>query len=101
VTGVCCFVIQDTVSEDFWEITNYSTTAFVVNLTSLITYVTQLPNLTTTRYETKVYTTNASFTFTHEVGRNPLGLFTNDAPEPTEAINRLNGTAIETGGIVV
>ncbi|KAH7310074.1 hypothetical protein BKA65DRAFT_169698 [Rhexocercosporidium sp. MPI-PUGE-AT-0058] len=101
VTGKCCFVVQDTVSEQWWDQTSLSSTVQEVNLTSYITYYTNLPNITTSRTETLVLPTNASFTFTYQVGINPLTGYTNTAPGPTEVEQKLEGTAIMTAGVVV
>ncbi|KAH9217589.1 hypothetical protein DL95DRAFT_521993 [Leptodontidium sp. 2 PMI_412] len=101
VTGKCCFVVQDTVSEQWWAQTSLSSTVQEVNLTSYITYYTNLPNITTSRTETLVLPTNASFTFTYQVGRNPLTGYTNKAPGPTEVTQKLEGTALMTAGVAV
>ncbi|KAE8446629.1 hypothetical protein EG329_011822 [Mollisiaceae sp. DMI_Dod_QoI] len=98
-TLVCCFVIQDTVSEDWWQQTSYLSTTSLVNLTSYTTYITHLPNITTTRIETNVYPTNASFSFTLTVGRNPISNLLNQAPTPTQITHILTDTAIMTGGV--
>jgi hypothetical protein len=73
----------------------------VVNLTSYTTYITLLPNATNSRIETHVYTTNHSFTYSWEVGVNPISLLSNGAPGPTEVTQPNNGTAVVTGGVTV
>ena len=102
VTPVCCFVVQDTVSKEWFEETSTSITHSIVNLTSITTFITVYPNTTKTAYETHVTTTNASFTFSSLVGVNPITDYTNDAPGPTESMNaHYNGTAVVTAGIIM
>ncbi|KAG4432284.1 hypothetical protein IFR05_012232 [Cadophora sp. M221] len=91
----------DTVSEQWWAKTSLSSTIQQVNLTSYITYYTNLPNITTSRTETLVLPTNASFTFTYQVGGNPLTGYTNTAPGPTEVTQKLEGTALTTAGVAI
>lgn len=100
-TPICCFVVQDTVSEEWWQETSYSSAYDVVNVTSITTLITAYPNVTYTNYETHVYTTNHSFLFSYLVGINPITNFINDAPGPTEVEHSLNGTAIVTAGVTV
>jgi hypothetical protein len=61
--------------------------------------------VTETNYETNVYTTNATFYQSENFGVNPISLYTNTAPHPTETTNILNatqiGTQIVTGGVTV
>jgi hypothetical protein len=101
VTSNCYFVIQDTVSEYWWE--EYSTEApqyFVVNLTSITTLVT--PYVDTTITETNVYTTNTTVTVTDQVGYNPASLMVNDGPQPFEATSSIaDSTQIITAGATV
>ena len=95
-------MLQDTVSENWWEETSYSSTYDVVNLTSITTYYTVYPNRTSTKIHTNIYTTNASFLFSYLVGIDPITDFTNVAPQPTEVQNVLNGTApVVTGGVTM
>lgn len=70
-------------------------------MTSFITYYTNLPNITTSREEILVLPTNASFTYTFQVGRNPISGFLNSAPGPMEVTQMLEGTATETAGVAV
>ena len=98
---VCCFVVQDVVSEEWWGMVTTSSVYKVVNLSLITAHVTSWPGTTTTSYETNVQTTNASFPFTIELGYNPISLFDNDAPQPTEITYSNNGTALITGGVTV
>lgn len=101
-TPVCCFAVQDTVSEEWFEETSTSITHSIVNLTSITTLITVYPNTTKTAYETHVTTTNATFTFSSPVGVNPITDYSNDAPGPTETMNaHYNGTAVVTAGITM
>lgn len=82
----------------------YSTKIFyeVVNLTSITTYVTPYPSVTTLSHiETNVYTTNASFTHTREVGENPAHLYENPGGRPSQTEISLNGSQTVTGGVTV
>jgi hypothetical protein len=102
---VCCFVVQDTVTEGYWlqylTVTNYQ----VLNLTLITTLVTPYPTVTSTNYETNVYMTNVTFRQSKTVGVDPISLYTNPAPGPAETANILNatqiGTQIVTGGVTV
>lgn len=100
-TPICCFLVQDTVSEEWWNQYNYTTFASVVNLTSYTTFITVLPDATSTRVESHVYPTNHSFTTSHRIGLNPISLLDDGAPGPKEVKHANNGTAIVTGGITV
>jgi len=104
-TGACCFVVQDTVSEVFWERLNTGTTYYVINVTSVVcyllfahysctnidklqtTYLTPFSDSTHTNYKTNVYTSNATFiTSTHEP-LNPVSLYPNSAEStPVQSI---------------
>ncbi|KAK0113417.1 hypothetical protein ONS95_013674 [Cadophora gregata] len=98
----CCFLVQDTVSEVWWQITSYSSTLTTVNLTSITTLITKFPNTTLTNFETNIYPTGVSATWTYRVGANPIANEPNYVLRPTEAEQILEGTApITTGGIVV
>ena len=100
----CCFLVQDIVSEVWWE--QYSTTSTVslVNLTSYTYYVTTMPTTTVTSTETRVTETNATFYATEGNGRNPLTMYQNGNPGPYEAYKRLEGlntTQIVTAGVTM
>ena len=92
--SVCCFVIQDTVTENWWPVT---TTTQLVNLTSITTLITPYPNRTVTNIVTNIYPTNASF----PVGQNPIADYYNAAPQPQEVSIPLNGTAVVTAGVTM
>jgi hypothetical protein len=98
---VCCFVVQDVVSEEWWNIERSSSVYKVVNLTKITAHITSWPGTTTTSYDINVRTTNASFPFTIQVGYNPISLFDNSAPHPTEVDHSNNGSALITGGVTV
>jgi hypothetical protein len=97
----CCFVVQDVVSEEWWEIFSMSSVYKVVNVSKITAHVSSWPGTTTTSYETNVQTTNASFPFSIQVGYNPISLFGNFAPHPSEATQSNNGSALITGGVTV
>jgi hypothetical protein len=94
-------VVQDVVSEEWWDIVTTSSVYKVVNLTQITAHVTPYPTTTITSYEVHVQTTNTSFPFTIELGVNPIPLFGNAAPYPTEIAQPINGTALITGGVSV
>ena len=73
----------------------------VVNLSKITPHVLSLPGTTTTSYETNVQPTTASLPFTINLGQNPISLFRNDAPHPTEVTHSNNGTALITGTVTV
>jgi hypothetical protein len=98
---VCCFVVQDVVSEEWWDIVTTSTVYYVVNVTEITAHITPYPTTAVTSYEFNVQTTNASFPFTIQLGANPISLFGNSAPHPTEVAQPINGTALVTGGTTV
>ncbi|CAG8948928.1 hypothetical protein HYFRA_00002055 [Hymenoscyphus fraxineus] len=97
----CCFVVQDTVSQIYWKkyvtITLYS----IVNLTSITTYVTPYPTTTFSSVTTNVYTTNASFSYSKDVAKNPIALYYNEAGSVSQSWKSLNGSQIVTAGVTV
>jgi len=100
--SVCCFVVQDTVSEVWWQVTSYSSTFSIVNLTSLTKLITKYPNTTLTNYEINVYPTGVSSTWTYLIGANPIKNEINYGPGPSEVEVTLNYTTpITTGNSVV
>ena len=98
---VCCFVVQDTVSEEYWQQYTTTTQYSVVNLTSITTLITPYPSVTSTNYETNVYTTNAYFIGTQDSGYNPIYLYKNAVPGPVETVGVLNGSQTVTAGITM
>lgn len=99
---VCCFAVQDTVSEVWWQITSYSSSTIAVNLTSITTLITKYTNATSMNYDTNVYSTGITTTWTYAVGHNPISNEENAGPMPAETDYILNGTApITTGEVVV
>lgn len=97
----CCFVVQDTVSEVYWQKFITKTYYSIVNLTSITTYVTPYPTITLSAITTNVYTTNASFPYSTDVGENPIGLYYNDVRVVQETVKSLNGSQIVTAGVTV
>jgi hypothetical protein len=99
----CCFVVQDTVTEQWWDQFSTSSTYGLVNVTSITTYVTRGSDGlgTIIGSNSSVTLTNTSFMFSYNVGVNPLATLFNAAPGPTEIDNRFTGTETTTGGEVV
>ena len=65
-------------------------------------HITRLPNITTTYTINSTYSTNATFTWSTDVASNPLALYDNARPGPSETTHGNNGTeAIVTGGVTV
>lgn len=99
-TGVpqkCCFLVQDTVSEVWWEQTSYKTD--VVTVTTYSYFETVLPNTTVTNTNSSVHTSTKIKS--KLVGRNPITLVEN-TPLPYETAESLTGTQpITTGGFIV
>ena len=96
----CCFVIQETVTEEWWPVESVTYTTLEVNLTSITTLVTPYPNATSTNVVTNVYLTNASFPVTQTLG-NPIPNYPNNAFEMPETDYQLNGTATVTAGVTM
>ena len=98
---LCCFVVQDVVSEQWWDIIATSSIYTEIDQTHITAHLTPYPTTTVTNYEINVVPTNASFPVTAQVGANPIPLFSNGAPLPTQVDKEINGTALMTGGITV
>jgi hypothetical protein len=98
---LCCFVVQDIVSEEWWDIVATSSIYTEVDETQITAHLTPYPTTTITSYEINVYPTNASLPVTAQVGLNPIPLFSNGAPLPTQVDQSNNGTALVTGGVTV
>lgn len=101
LASACCFAVQDTVSEVYWNIYTTHTTYSIVNLTSITTFVTPYPTTTISNIETNIYTTNASFLFSNNIGRNPVTLYSNPGGVPAQTSTALNGTQTITAGVTV
>lgn len=103
VPSNCCFVVQDVVQENWWEL--YSTSVyFTINLTSITTLVTPYVNSTLTNYETNIYPVNVSTTQIYKNGENPASLFWNNAPQPVEVTSVLDssvGSQTVTAGVTM
>ncbi len=98
---LCCFVVQDVVSEEWWDIVATSSIYTEVDETQITAHLTPYPTTTITSYEINVYPTNASLPVTAQVGLNPIPLFSNGAPLPIQVDQPNNGTALVTGGVTV
>ena len=94
-------MVQDTVSEDWWQMTTFSTGQSVINLTSITTYITPFKNGTVTNIVTNVYLTNGTFSWPITGGVNPISDYINGAPGPSQVATELTGTAVVTGGVTV
>ena len=99
--SVCCFVFQDTVTEVWARLFTTSTYYNVVNVTSYTVRVTPGPETTETNIETNIFTTNATFMEPVEVGGNPITLFNNVAPRPSQTEFSYNSSQLITHGITV
>ncbi|KAE9374135.1 hypothetical protein N431DRAFT_556531 [Stipitochalara longipes BDJ] len=102
-SAVCCFVIQDTISEEWWEEFSTSTTYGLVTVTSVTTYFSKGSDGLGTIFSSNssVTVTNTSFVFEVNTAVNPLATLYNPAPGPTEDGNALGGSATMTGGVLV
>ena len=98
---VCCFVFQDTITEVYAQIFTQHSYTRLVNVTSYTVRVTPGPETSETNIETNIYPTNASFTETVQAGFNPLSLFYNYAPAPTETSSAYNTSQFVTHGVTV
>jgi hypothetical protein len=96
-------VLQDRVSEEWWNIVQTSSIIKEVNVTKVTAHVTSWPGTTTTSFETNVHLTNKSVPVTFNLGGyNPISLFPNKAlATPTQIIHSHSGTALVTGGITM
>ena len=93
-------MIQETVSAEYWPVTNVTYTTKSVNLTSITTLVTPYLNGTSTNIYTNVYPTNASFPISQTLG-NPIAGYPNGGFYMTESDTILSGTAITTLGLTM
>ena len=94
-------MVQDTVTQEYWNLTTYSTGQAVINLTSITTFITPFPNGTITNIVTNVYSTNGTFSWPFTGGVNPISDYANGAKPPMQTSEILSGTAIVTGGVTV
>lgn len=94
-------MVQDTVSEEWWNMTTFSIGINPINLTSITVFVTPFLNGTVTNNVTNVYSTNGTFSWPVTGGVNPITDYVNGAPGPSEATKELSGTAVVTGGITM
>jgi hypothetical protein len=100
----CCFIVQDVVTEFWWQSYSTKPVQYSVDLTSITTLITPYADTTITNYETHVYTTNGSYTATDAIRQNPIQLFLDSAPQPDEKQHILfssNGTQIVTAGVTM
>ncbi len=100
---MCCFVVQDTISEEWWDEFSTTSTYGLVNVTAVTTYLTKGPDGlgTIVGSNSSVTVANTSFVFSYNVGVNPLSTLFNPAPGPTETDSPLTGIATTTGGELV
>ena len=98
---ICCFVVQDVVSEEWWGVVLSSSILTEVTRTRITAHLTPYPTTTITSYEYHYQTINASIPVTAQVGVNPISLYGNGAPHPAEVNQLNNGTALVTGGLTV
>jgi hypothetical protein len=89
------------VSEDWWDLTTFSTGQAVINLTSITTLITPYKNGTVINIVTNVYSTNGTFSWPFTGGVNPISDYPNGATSPTEVHQMLTGTATVVGGVTV
>jgi hypothetical protein len=101
-TSSCYFIVQDVVSEYWWDIFYPDPYVQVETSTSISDLVTALANSTITKHVTHLYTTKITYSSTATGGDNPFSLSADNAPKPSEfRANRLTGTQIVTGGVTV
>ena len=117
-TGACCFVVQDTVNEVFWERLRTVTSYYVINVTSVVwsfapscwpdinkiqtTYLTPFSDSTHTNYKTNIHTSNATFIVSTHEPLNPVSLYPNGAEiRPNQTVLTLwtdSAGAVQTNG---
>ncbi|KAG9229191.1 hypothetical protein BJ875DRAFT_206181 [Amylocarpus encephaloides] len=93
----CCFLVQDTVSQGWFDISSIKTIYSLRNVTSYTVYVG--PG-TTTVTSTNVYkSVNKTFYSTKYLGRNPMTLYGNSFPGPYQSETEIkNSSVIMTAG---
>jgi hypothetical protein len=103
VTSNCCFVVQDIVSEYWWNY--YYPDSYVQEKTvsSISTLITTSPNETGTKHVTLLHKFDITYSYTATGGYNPFQLSFDNAPQPSEAIiaNGLTETETVTEGVTV
>ncbi|KAF8862685.1 hypothetical protein BDZ45DRAFT_182080 [Acephala macrosclerotiorum] len=102
VTSNCCFVIQDTVNEVWWEEYTVGTVTSTVTITSITTFITVFQYTTLSSITTNIiYSPTTAFS-TLDVGLNLVKLYLNRAPGPVESTTRMkNTTQTVVGGVTV
>lgn len=86
------------VTEEYWQVWSYSTGIRQVNLTSMTIYMNYTPPYT----RNSTHKTNATFTWSRDIGTNPLSLQPNTNSQPSQVITSINGThPIVTAGVTV
>jgi hypothetical protein len=100
----CCFVVQDTITENWWQ--EYTTVTYyqTMNATYITTLVSPYIDTTVTNVVTDVKSINATLSSVNTVGYNPATMMINNAPQPaqvTGALFGLNGSQIVTAGVTV
>jgi hypothetical protein len=97
----CCFVVQDVVTEEWWDIFTTSSIFKVVTKTQITARFTPYPNGTVTNLEINTVAINTSVPATARIGVNPISLLSNAAAHPAEYTQVNNGTATVTGGVTM
>lgn len=102
-TSNCCFVVQDVVSEYWWDY--YYPDPYVQEKTvsSISTLITTSANETITKHVTRLHKSDITYSYTATEGYNPFQLKFDNAPQPSEVIiaNGLTGTETVTAGVTV
>jgi hypothetical protein len=95
--------VQDTISEEWWEELSATSMEGLVNVTTIVTYLSKGSDGVGTiiSSSSSVTLTNTTFVFDVNTGFNPVETFINLAPGPIEDANALTGTATMTGGVLV
>ncbi|CZR63791.1 uncharacterized protein PAC_13688 [Phialocephala subalpina] len=89
VTSNCCFVIQDTVDEVWWEEYCVSTVISTVTITSITTFITVFPNTTLSSITSNIIFSPTTTFSTLEASLNSIRLGLNRAPGPAELTTEL------------
>jgi hypothetical protein len=100
----CCFVVQDTITENWWQ--EYTTVTYyqTMNATYITTLVSPYIDTTVTNVVTDVKSINATLSSVNTVGYNPATMMINNAPQPAQVTGAsfgLNGSQIVTAGVTV
>jgi hypothetical protein len=97
----CCFLVQDIVTEEWWDVFTTSSIFKVLTKTQITARFTPYPNRTVINLEFNTIAVNTSVAVTARIGVNPISLLGNAAAHPAEYTQVNNGTATVTGGVTV